>query len=557
MRTGPQLETTHPRVIELFVADIKETYRKQIATGHWTAETAAAFGVGPADGLGYSISMDSMLAGAGVTDPVMGEPDRTDELVLMSNRILAEVHKEYPNAYVGFYSYSTHAAYPTRYKPDPKIVIIFAPISFSRFHGALDATSKTQAYYHDVVGKWGELARAQGNILLYRGYNWNLGENMLPYSKLRIWGEELPYYKRQGIVALHVEATKAWSVNGHSDYMFMKLAWDTSQNWRQVLRRYCEKAFGAGADSMEKYFLLLTDTQYAAGLEAGSFHSFPLIYSQAWVDQAMALVDAGMAAAKTENDKTRAGFVKMNVQALRLYLDYDAAVKRYEFDAAEKAYDAMLQHWRETYAINTDLVATEVPQYLTRFMGAFVEQAVRYTTAPYRRVLDIPDELATMIDPTRVGERMNFQGAAIQDRHLLRTKTFSSTWDAQGLSGLRDAAVWYRFHFMLPKDIASKPLGLFLGGVEDEARVWLNGVSIGSSGQGFSKPFVFDLTDAVQRDGDNVLAIQIVRNSKANEIGLGGILRPCFLFTGPRLEKKAPAVVSPEHVLPGGDGSGK
>jgi hypothetical protein len=551
-RQGPQLESTHPRVIELFVQEIREAYRRNMAEGKWTQNTPAAFGVGPADGLGYSVSAESMMAGSGRTDPMTGEADRTDELVLFCNRILAEVNKEYPNAHVGFYSYSTHAGYPTRYKPDPKVVIIFAPINFSRLHGVLDPASKTQMYYRDVVENWGRLSREQGNILIYRGYNWNLAENMLPYSKIRIWGEELPYYKKQGIIGLNVEATKAWSVNGPSDYVFMKLAWDSSQDWRKLLHQYCERAFGAGAESMERYYLLLTDTQHAAGQEAGSYHAFPLMYDRAWVKKALALVDSGMAAAKTENDKTRAGFVRLNLEALQLFLDADDAAKRFDFEAAQKAYDAMLQHWTNSYAINTDLVANEVPQYLKRFVSAFVEQSVQYSTAPYRRVMSLPDELPTLLDPSVVGHHMNFQGPAIQDRQVLRTKTYSSTWDVQGLGGFRDGAVWYRFHFVLPDEARAQSLGLFLGGVEDEARVWLNGELIGSSGRGFSKPFQFDLSDAVKAEGDNVLAIQIVRNSKANEIGLGGILRPSFLFTGPKLEKKAPAVINQERVLPGG-----
>ena len=552
-RMGPQLEPTHPRVIELFIEEIRAAYAKNIADGKWTKETTAAFGVGPADGMGYSISAESMRAGSGVPDPITGEPDRTDDLILLCNRILAEVKKDYPNAHVGFYSYSTHAGYPYRYKPDPNIVIIFAPINFSRLHGVLDETSKTQPFYKDVVEQWGKLAREQGNVLIYRGYNWNLAENMMPFSKLRIWGEELPFYKKHGVVGLNVEATKAWSVNGMSDYVFMKLAWDSSKDWKALLHDYCVKAFGAGAGPMEAYYLLLTETQHAAGQEAGSYHAFPLIYDQAWLDKAMRLVDAGIAAAKTEDDRTRAGFVKANVESLRLFLDFTQATRRFDFPACQKAYEAMSNHWAATYAVNTDLVANEVPQYAKRFLALFVSESLKYSSAPYRKIVEIPDALPTLLDPYGVGHRMNYQGPAIQDSQLVLTKTFSSTWDAQGLSGLRDGAVWYRFHFKVPAEAKGQPLGLFLGGVEDEARVWLNGQLIGTSGRGFSKPFQFDLTDAAAADTDNVLAIQIIRNSKANEIGLGGIIRPCFLFAGPRLEKKAPAIINLDRVLPGGE----
>lgn len=51
----------------------------------------------------------------------------------------------------------------------------------------------------------------------------------------------------------------------------------------------------------------------------------------------------------------------------------------------------------------------------------------------------------------------------------------------------------------------------------------------------------------------NLLAIQVVRNSKANEIGLGGLIRPSFVFSGPRLERKSPRPLELRRVLPGGE----
>ena len=113
--------------------------------------------------------------------------------------------------------------------------------------------------------------------------------------------------------------------------------------------------------------------------------------------------------------------------------------------------------------------------------------------------------------------------------------------------------MWYRVHFQLPPEAKGQPIGLFVGGVEDEARVWINGQQIGTSGVAFSKPSVFDLTDGVAYDGDNLLAIQVIRNSMANEIGLGGIIRPCFVFTGPRLETKSAKPLELRRVLPGGE----
>lgn len=551
-RMGPQLESTSPKLVQLFVNDIREAYRKNIAAGKWTKDTPAGFGIGPADGLGFSISAESQLAGSGRIDPVTGEPDQTDLLVLLGNRILEQVQGEYPNAYVGFYSYSAHEDYPVRYKPNPNIVITFAPISFSRYHSLLDKHSKTQAYYRGVVEQWGNLSREQGNKLVYRGYNWNLAENMVPYSKARIWGEELPYYHKQGIVGLYVEAAKCWSVLGPSDYIFMRLAWDTSLKWQDLLHEYCLHAYGAGAAPMEQYFLRLIDRQSSAGQEAGSYYAIHLLYNQEWVDQSRKLLDAAAAAAQTEAQKTRVQYIGYALEALRLYLRYHDATMRFDFPAAQAGYEAMIAHYQKTHAINSDLVSDYVPIYLERFNADFARQSARYASDPYRMVQPLPDALPTMFDPNSAGDRMNFQGPLINDASFLQTRTYSTTWDAQGLGAVRNGAVWYRYHFNLDPALKGQPIGLFLGGVDDEARVFLNGQPIGSSGVAFSVPFVFDLTDHLSPDGKNLLAIQVVHNTGLNEIGTGGILRPSFLFTGPRLEHPSPQPLKPRRLLPGG-----
>lgn len=552
-RRGPQIEPTHPRVMELFVEEIRGTYEKHIAEGKWTQETTAGFGIGPADGMGYSESPEAWLSGSGRIDPIVGDADRTDALILLGNRILEQVVDDYPNAHVGFYSYSVHGDYPARYKPHPNIVQIFAPINFSRFHSLLDENSKTQSYYRRVLDQWGELAREQGNPLIYRGYNWNLADNMMPFSKVRIWGEELPYYHRLGFLGLNVEATKAWSVNGPSDYVFMRLAWDATLDWREVLQEYCEKAFGEGAEAMERYLMRIIETQHGSGQEAGSYHAFHLIYDEDWVAQGDGDLQAALAAAETDRQRQRVMHFKRAHEALALYLDYHAATRRFDFAGAADGYAAMIAHWQETYDWNSDLVATEVPQYLGGLVRSFVEESAKYSSGAYRMVQRIPDELVTMFDPTVRGELMNYHSPAINDSGFIKTRTFGSTWDAQGLTGMRSGGVWYRYRFTLPGDAGDEGIGLFLGGFEDEAQVWINGELVGSSGVRFSRPAVFDLTDWIDRAGENVLAVRVVRNSKANEIGLGGLIRPSFIFAGPRLERAAPAVLDLGRVLPGGE----
>ncbi len=73
---------------------------------------------------------------------------------------------------------------------------------------------------------------------------------------------------------------------------------------------------------------------------------------------------------------------------------------------------------------------------------------------------------------------------------------------------------WYRKHFRLAGLAADARAELLFDGVYGECQVWLNGKEVGSHLHGYA-PFAVDLTDALDRRGENVLAIR-VRNMGRN-----------------------------------------
>ncbi len=512
VRRGPQIESTDPRIAAMMAQDIRETFE----TKGWPRDKVVGFPIGPADTAGYSLSPESTAAGSGALDPITGEPDQTDLLVKLANDVLAALGPAYPNVHLGFYSYGAHGGYPGRYTPDPRVAVIFAPINFSRYHALTDPTSRSQPLYRAVFDQWAALARRQGNPMLYRGYNWNLAENMLPYSKLQIWGEELAYYRDAGVEGLNVEATKAWGVNGPSDWLFMQLAWDASQDWRVLLADYCVKAFGDGAEPMRRYLLRLAETQAAAGQEAGSYHAIPLIFDHAFVEAAQADISEAERLARLPAEKERIAYFRSGVDLLDLYLACYEAANRFDFTTALQRYEAMHATWKGYYARNPDIVAREAPAYLERFIGRFVREAARHEV-----LQPLPETLKTAFGDG------DYQDPSFDDSAWPLTSTWASTWDAQRLAG---KTVWYRHRFTLTAaEAGGPPIRLFLGSFDDRAVVWLNGKLIGDSGRRFSAPVIFDLPGAAT--GENLLVIKIVRDSPINEVGIGGLIRPSFLFS--------------------------
>lgn len=548
-REGPQLESTSPQVLELFKTHIREIFRNN----QWPNDKKASIAFGPADGMGYSVSPESLAAGSGRREPGAGGLDVTDLVILLGNNLLKELEKEFPNLYLHYYVYSSHGEYPMLYKPHPHIIPVIADINFSRYHSLADPQSKSRYYARGIFEQWAKLSAEQPTILFFRGYNWNLAEAILPYTKLKIWGEDIPYYKNIGVQGIFNQWFKGWSVTGPSDYLEVKLNWNSSLKWRDVLKDYCSKAFGKeAAPFLEEYYLNLVECQEQAGQEAGSFFAAPLIFNRDFVAKSKNLFDQALSAAGAEQNQKLVEYMRLPLGSLELFLDYRELIGKYDFAAALKKLEELDGLLNKYYEMESSLVAKQGFHYLKRLLKKPTENAAKYSSGEYRIAQRIPDRLKTMLDPYVMGAQTAFQMPEINDAHFLETATWSLSWDAQGLGGYRDGAVWYRIHFKLPDAYKGKPIGLFIGGVDDVVKVYLNGKYIGA-GRGYCAPFVFDLSDGVKIGEDNLIAVQAERAFKTTELGLGGIIYPCFLFTGPRLEKAAPNPERLRRILPGGE----
>lgn len=546
-RQGPQVETTNPKVIELFEDHIKEMFKEN----RWAKDKTVCIGVGPADGAGFSESPESAIAGSGRIDPLMCDGDITDLQILLCNTLLESLSKEYPNLYLGFYLYNLHHDYPMRYKPHPHIEIVIADISYSRFHSTLEPGIKSRTYYKSILDQWSKLHKKQGNPMMFRGYNFNLAECLLPFTKLKMWGDDIPLYKKMGCFGTYVEWNKNWSNTGSSDYLEVKLNWNSSLKWKDVLHGYCKNAFEKGAPFMEKYYLNLVKHQHAKKIETGSYHGFHLIYNKEFITLSDKLFDNALATVKDQKAKKMISYYREPLEMLKIYFAYREAFTSYDFQRAKELYDSMLALWDKYYKINSNLVSKSGPKYLKRFQEKFIKQGLKYSTGKYKIVEKIPEKLITMLDPYVKGQELNFQSPLINDTHFIKTSTWNIPWDLQGLGGYFNGAIWYRIPLQIEESLNGKPISLFLGGIDSIARVYLNGKYIGT-GKGFSIPMVFDLTDEIKYGKKNLLVLQI-QHTSISELGTLGIVYPSFIFTGPRLKTKAPLVKRLRRVLPGGE----
>ena len=538
VRRGPQVETTHPRVMELFEKYIRDEFKRN----KWPKDKTVCLSVGPADGGGFSQSRETQAIASGRRIPLSGGVDGTDVLVHLCNTLLKRMEGEFPNLHLGFYLYSWHAEFPVRYKPDPRVVIVIADISYSRLHSTLEPVP-TRRYYRGIMEKWAKT----DNVKFFRGYNWNLAENFLPYSKVKMWGDDLPLYHRMNVKGVYNESTLGWATLGPSNYVEAELLWNVDADPYAALAKFCRAAFGDGAPFLEKYYRDLTRRQSEAKVEAGSFHSFHLVYDQEFVRDGQALFGRAMEAAKRPEEKSRIAHMRFPLDQLGEFLRLRELQFAFRFAEAEKLLGDILAARRAAFEEGGGWVAGGAVRMVKRFFEESIVESAKYSQSPYRIVAKLPDVLATAFDPWNSGVEMGYHDPAINDSRWGTTRTFSIPWSSQGLSGGLSGSVWYRMRLA---GLGKNPVGLLVGGCDSLVRVYLNGGYVGE-GRGFAKPMAFDLTDFVKPGDENLLAIQVQRGG-GGDIGTGGLMYPSFVFSGPRLAERAPKIDDSIRLLPGG-----
>lgn len=563
-RFHDELDQCIPPAETEIVQEVLEEIRQQFADNDWPNDKVVCIrGYGPGDGGALRRPFTDRMA----IDA--GRPDGTDLIILFFNTILEELEDEFPNLHLTYLVYSWHSDYPKKYRPHPRIAVEVADLNFSRLQGIGCMSSRQRHYFRNIIDMWGRLHEEQGNILHRYYYGYNVANGYLPISMIKIYGEGIPYEYDLGFTGMRFNLYDNWEVSGANNYVAARLSWDHTQDWRDLLREFCEKSYGAAAGAMERYFLAVAERQSTSGIETGSFFAYPLVYDDAFLDEMDAMLAEAYRRADTDLERTRVAYMQIQPQRLRMYLDMFEAMCDYDFAQAQTLYATMQEKHAADMERNRQFASRMGATFLRIFHERAINEAVAFSSDPYRIVYRIPERLKTSLDRKVMGGLQGYYRREINDDHHFVTSTYRSTWDAQGFAGYRKGAVWYRIPIHLGPETASwwqrllrrepeavetdeeQGIGLFIGGGEGMVSVYCNDQFVGRGRASLARSLVFDLTDFIDPDGDNLLALQFDRVGN-DELGTGGMIRPSFLFSGPRIDMEDMDQHRPFRILPGG-----
>ncbi len=202
----------------------------------------------------------------------------------------------------------------------------------------------------------------------------------------------------------------------------------------------------------------------------------------------------------------------------------------FNFVEANQKYEKALEI-REEAVLNSPVAINPYGSYLyiDWFWKNYAPQAAERVSNGNTMLVEMPDEWSAMLYPSAYGEAIGLQKPGLGTQSWMKLKTYSETWSDQGLRYYK-GYMWYRTTVEVPAATGSGDVFLWMGIVDDEARVWVNGKECPKvQGGSLMKPFEYNITDAIEFGKENLVVVE-VRNAWLDELGTGGIMGPSMIW---------------------------
>ncbi len=519
-RVPRQACVSKPAVLALVVAESRSYFREH--------PEATILGMGPDDGGGFCECDACRALDAGDFDPFSAEPSVTDRYVWFFNQVLAGLADEFPTKRVGFYIYHSYMRPPVRVKPDPRLCGAFAPIGLCRIHGPHNPVCAEKRYYQSLVEAWGKLLPADN--LWERGYWSNLACPGLPFPIVHRLREQLSLFRRAGVYGWRVETFEHWGTQLPGHWVAAKLMWNPAADVEALLDDFAGSFYGPAAAPMGRYHKLLDAAVRDADCHTGSAWDMPRLYPAPVRRQARALLAEGARLAGPADGAyaRRIAMIGRTLDLLEAFIAMMDLRSAGDFTGAQAALERLDAVAAQLTGDDPPMIAAKLyDSYMKRFFRLCTEQGAARASGGNRLAALCADRWEFLLDPARVGETLGWWRADLRGGNW-QPLLASVSWSGQGLRYYQGLA-WYRQTVRIPAEYAGRRLFLWCGGVDETAKVWLNGQAIGISHGAAFYPFELDATPAVRAGQDNQIVF-CVANEQVNELGTGGIVAPVLLY---------------------------
>jgi hypothetical protein len=335
-----------------------------------------------------------------------------------------------------------------------------------------------------------------------------------------------------GLRGWRVETFPNYVSQTPSLYVAARLMWNHTADVDALLADFHEKCFGPASAPMAAYHALVDAALRDADHATGSAWDMPFFYPAPLRVKADALLAEAVRLAVASPFRERVAAVLRSFRLVDHFIGMMEARTRCDFPAAMEALRRMdeeagaLMETKPVPLLSAGRFSTYV-NYMNRFFRPATEGGYQRVCGGNRLLAAAGDLWEFQIDPQRVGEALRWWDPALRGGSWQSIRTSGSSWSNQGLRYYKGLA-WYRQTVQLPADTEGKRVFLWCGGVDEKAKVWVNGKPVGISHGAAFYPFELDATPAV-KPGSNTIVVSVL-NAVVDDLGTGGIVAPVFLY---------------------------
>lgn len=173
----------------------------------------------------------------------------TDRYVHFWNGIAERVVAVHPDTWLTADAYSVYSAPPVSAKLHPNIAIRYVGVSYTN-------DEKRQQNLDD----WNRWAKAASKIYFRSNLLLAGRRQGTPVVYIHKLADDFRKLAPNGMIGTDLDSCcHNWATQGLNYYVMSKLLWNPNLNIDELFDDYCQSGFGAGGDSVKRYFLLLEE----------------------------------------------------------------------------------------------------------------------------------------------------------------------------------------------------------------------------------------------------------------------------------------------------------
>lgn len=526
---------SNPDVFTEIVKNVHEAFAGTRKPAYFTQK---GFGITPPDGSPYCYCAQCAKNSQNFAyPPYVYGPQMSEEFF----NFVVKLASEFPDKWVATMAYSLREMPPQGVQLPPNMSVYYAPISNCALHNADESSCWRRQEFVKLLEQW---RRQTPHIYLYE-YNPNYLTGMfVPERGTANAAKNIPIYKQLDVKGISAEGRKVFMETWTSYYVTAKLLWDSTTDVDALKEEFYRLFFGPEAGPhVQAWWDACEEAQATATVHVHEDFLVNHVFNKEFTQRIHKHVEAALDSNLTEAQRERVEAFALIADHLEAYAEMEEADKELRYADAAAAAARMLDDEHKLHDIYSFFISPHVEP-----VGGFIFPIGRIQL--YEKLADMTDgQNGTMVTPLPLDMRFardefnegiigEWYAPDFDDSDWGSKDTFYS-WDAQDEPEDEqghdyDGYGWYRGEIKVPKKFKNHPVHLYMGGVINEAWIWINGRYVWHSPHkvwwwhphGYGRDEPIDVSEYLKPGKSNTIAIRLW-----NRAEVGGLIRRGFFWT--------------------------